>query len=206
MNSRKAKPKSKLKLVRKLNRFREERVLTATYPKASDGAPKIESTSNTRGYASLDGSKSNDNNQRDNTKEDYLVKSSKECLKPPYNPYKRDNTQRTTVSKSLKPLYNPYKKENNYTKRPVIKSILKRGNNSNWYLTTKRGNLNYSPTFNGPVDDGECLILKRPVKHNLGVTFGADTVYSYKLPENYNPWDYVAKMDSTVKLLKPYKF
>ena len=204
MNSRKAKPKSKLKLVRKLNRFREERVLTGSYTIASEEVTDIESN-NTRA-SSLYASMSNDNNLRDNTKEDYLVESFKECLKPPYNPYKRDNTQRNIVSKSLKASYNPYRKENKYTKRPVIKSILKRGNTSNWYLTTKRGNLNYSPTFNGPVDDGECLILKRPVKHNLRVTFGADTVYSYKLPENYNPWDYVAKMDSTVKLLKPYKF
>lgn len=103
-------------------------------------------------------------------------------------------------------VYNPYKKPRRAVKSNLVKGILKRGLKSNWYLTTARGNLNYSSTFNGPVENGEKLILKRPVSHNHRVTFGPDTVHTFIPPADYNPWDYIHKSTDIVRLLKPYKF
>ena len=103
---------------------------------------------------------------------------------------------------------NPYKRiQSNPYKKVVIKGIRKKSYNTNWYLTNKNTKkLNYSINFNGPVPDGDKLILLRPIKHNRRVTWGENETIFFEPPEQYNPWDNIHRMDSLIKILKPRKF
>ncbi len=130
---------------------------------------------------------------------DFAVKRSSRVK--PSNPY---NKGQTTSKK--KPI-NPYAIKTNTYKEWTIKGIRKCGSNSNWHLTNKHGrSLNYSFNFNGPLEDGDELILIRVIRHKRRVSWGKNEIICYKPPEEYDPWEYVHKADSLIRILEPRKF
>ncbi len=145
-------------------------------------------------------------------------KSTKDCSSDIYW-----NEITITGDKIAKKPTNPYISSSSRTKRPAIpinpyknkkikqyscknKGILKKGDRSCWWLTDESGTCNYSKTFNGPTSNGEKLLLKWRVNRSLRISWGPNQIYTYQLPENYDPWIYTHKIGDTTRLLKPYKF
>ena len=111
------------------------------------------------------------------------------------------------VSTQIQLPVNPYKKKTYRYKTLAVNGIRRKGSQSKWYLTNKNGrNLNYSFNFSEPVDAGDELILIRRIDHCRRVSWGQNQVFFYEPPENYDPWEYVHKADSLIRILEPRKF
>ena len=101
---------------------------------------------------------------------------------------------------------NPYKKSQELVKVVRIKSILRTGSNSHWWLTNESRTLNYSKSFNGPTCKGEKLLLRWKADNSKKVTWIQNQIYYYTPTKKFDPWENSYKKDSLVRCLKPYKF